>query len=266
MTRYKVVLAGGGSTGLLSYLGVLHELHIRGVSIAAIAGTSAGGLAALIYAAPSRPHDYLDLLRWLTPGGPGGLSLSRRWWPLSWPPSLYKGAGIGRKAKRLLIPAMGDARIDVAVVVANLSRRRQEVWSSWETPSTPCHTAARATSAVPLLFEPVRYGADWYCDGGVTSNLATDDIIWPRAVADLPLILVRPSRDAQGVERSVGGLIGAVVDTALREGEREDEVGAHILIEVPAQTDSLALDLSASDAKRCYAQGEEAARAAFGWV
>lgn len=49
-----IVLSGGGARGI-AHLGVLEALEESGIRIDAMAGTSAGAIAAALYAAGNRP-------------------------------------------------------------------------------------------------------------------------------------------------------------------------------------------------------------------
>jgi len=77
--------------------------------------------------------------------------------------------------------------IRLSFPVLNISSMKEEIFGSRETPEVPLLTALMATSAIPLVFPPVAYGSEWFCDGALTNtfpvNLAeTEDALGIRVV------------------------------------------------------------------------------------
>lgn len=245
--RFNVVLPGGGRN--YAYLaGVLQGLLDQGHGITGIAGTSAGGLVALFYAlGTGKLLDAVLAANRVRHSGPWNW-----WWP-SYPFGRYDGDSLHKFLEDTLKPTLGDARIPCAVVIANLSRRRQEVVSSWASPSESSALAGRATSAVPFLFEPVMWPGRGVCvDGGLTSNAAGDDIRFPNRERVLNIIMTDDGerRDPD----SVASFAGAVVSTVLAENVREDATGWTLRLPTPPG-DSLDLEMSDREAQALFVQG-----------
>jgi NTE family protein len=149
-----VALGGGGSKGN-AHIGVLRRLEQEGFRIKGVAGTSFGGLIAVLYAAGYRPDDLevmfagLDQSKFYGHGPNDG-------------PSLMGLAGVSR----LLEEMLGDRtfeqlRIPCAVTATDLKSSSEVVLSSGRLVD-----ALLATTAMPAVF-PVRYMGDLeLVDGG----------------------------------------------------------------------------------------------------
>jgi predicted acylesterase/phospholipase RssA len=173
------------------------------------------------------------------------------WWP-SHPFGKLTGDEIQEFARVNLKGRMGDARIPCGVVVANLTKRRQEIVTSWGDPEEPPALAARATSSVPLLFEPVEWPGRGLCvDGGVTSNAAGDDFSFPNRFETVTVVLegARPS-----AVNSLSSYASALVETVLNEGAREDTSPNVVRLPQPPG-DSLRLDFDRGEAQGLYVRG-----------
>lgn len=74
--------------------------------------------------------------------------------------------------------------IDLQIGVTNLSKSRFEIMNSTNTPDIPVHKAISASIAIPFVFEPVVFGEDVYCDGGLLNNLPIEDIFMNKTNID----------------------------------------------------------------------------------
>jgi NTE family protein len=149
-----VALGGGGAKGN-AHIGVLRRLEQEGFRIKGIAGTSFGGLIAVLYAAGYRPKDLavmfasLDQRKFYGHGPNDG-------------PSLMGLAGVSR----LLEEILGDRtfeqlRIPCAVTATDLKSGSEVVLRQGSLVD-----ALLATTAMPAVF-PVRYIGDFeLVDGG----------------------------------------------------------------------------------------------------
>jgi NTE family protein len=149
-----LALGGGGSKGN-AHIGVIRRLEQNGFRIKGIAGTSFGGLIAVLYAAGHRPNDLeakfaaLDQRKFYGHGPKDG-------------PSLIGFAGVAR----LLEDTLGDRtfkdlRIPCAVTATDLKSGTEVVLSEGRLVD-----AILATIAMPAVF-PVRYIGDLeLVDGG----------------------------------------------------------------------------------------------------
>jgi len=149
-----IALGGGGAKGN-AHIGVIRRLEREGFRIKGIAGTSFGGLIAVLYAAGYRPNDLeemfaaLDQRKFYGHGPKDG-------------PSLMGIAGV----TRLLEDFLGDRtfeqlRIPCALTATDLKSGTEVVLSSGRLVD-----AILATIAMPAVF-PVRYIDDFeLVDGG----------------------------------------------------------------------------------------------------
>jgi NTE family protein len=149
-----LALGGGGAKGN-AHIGVLRRLEQEGFRIKGIAGTSFGGLIAVLFAAGYRPNDLevmfaaLDQSKFYGHGPNDG-------------PSLMGLAGVAR----LLEEILGDRtfeqlRIPCAVTATDLKSGSEVVLSNGRLVD-----ALLATTAMPAVF-PVRYIGDFeLVDGG----------------------------------------------------------------------------------------------------
>jgi len=179
--KIGVVLGGGGVRGF-AHLGVLQVLEEAGIPVGLLAGTSMGGMVAGLYAAGVPLPDIVDAAK--TTGIMDLASADRAW----------RGLFNHKKLAALLAELLGrqdvnfeDLRIPAAVVAADVETNEVVVLDKG-----PLIPALIATSAVPLLFSPVRHQGRWLVDGGTLNNLPVD--IARRMGADRVLAVSVPPR------------------------------------------------------------------------
>lgn len=263
MTAVDVVVAGGGSN-CVSLGAALYELGQRR-PIARVAGTSAGGLAALALAFGVDPVRFRNQLEGSLSGNrllDGSIfNFARRF---GW----CRGEAM-REVARILVGKgrrLGEAKIPVAVVVCDLYERRPRVLSSWGTPDVLAEDAAVGTSAIPVVFEAqtirgLGVGNRLHVDGGTARNAAFDLFDDnPR-----PTIGIRPQpgrvealpvRGIGAFAKAIGSLLLWSADNAHMSAQPNG-----VVVDVPAE-DGLDFDLSPADVKRRWAAGVDAVRAA----
>ena len=160
MKQHKIGIAfsGGGAKGA-AHCGALQALYEFGIKADAVAGTSAGSIAATLYAAGIKPIDManmfstLDFRDLLNPQKPrGGLFGSR---PLV-------------KHLRDIIPYQNleDLPISTTVVATSLERGAVKYFTEGE-----IATRVTASCSIPIIFQPVKLEGEHYVDGGVLLNL-----------------------------------------------------------------------------------------------
>jgi NTE family protein len=151
----SLALGGGGSRGF-AHIGVLRCLEKEGFQIKAVAGTSAGGIVAVAYAAGNSPDeieaaftkiDQSKLFARTAEEGPGILGLS----------------GAARIFEEFFGDrTFADLRIPCAVVAVDLKAGCEVVLSQGRVVD-----ALLATIAVPGVFPPKKYGDVQLVDGAV---------------------------------------------------------------------------------------------------
>ncbi len=167
--RVALVLSGGGARAL-AHAGVLEVLEKNHIPIDLIVGCSAGGLVGALYADDPRAHNLrakiITLNKW-------------DFLDLDWPSSLSmfwraKGLVEGRALrvylqKNLHAKDFSELKIPLAVVTTDLLTGNAFVLRSG-----PLVPALHASSALPMLFTPVRIYGRTLVDGGVVSPVPVE--------------------------------------------------------------------------------------------
>jgi NTE family protein len=102
------------------------------------------------------------------------------------------------------------------VVAYEVEGRRRVAFGTDEAPDTDIATAAAASSAVPLIFDPVTIGEKRYVDGGVASGTSADLLLAADEPLDL-IIVIAPmaSVEARQGARFYEGVLDRLGGTAL---------------------------------------------------
>ncbi len=155
MTKDIVVALGGGGAKGNAHIGVLKVLEREGFCIRAIAGTSAGGMAAAVYAAGYHPEEIEAHMAQVDqghlfgarPDGPGLLGI--------------------QGVLDALLPLLGERtfdelRIPLALTAVDLHTGQEVVLREGRVLD-----AVMATIAIPGIFPPKKWGDHLLIDGGV---------------------------------------------------------------------------------------------------
>ncbi len=185
--RIRLALGGGGVRGFF-HLGLLRALDEAGVRVTALAGSSAGALAAAVYAfgLPLRPEPILDatrdpeLLRLAKSGKlqSGLLFLRSLRQPALADPERYR-QGLTR--------LFGDARVEDARVPLRIAAADLATGELVVLDRGPVVDAVLASGSIPGIFPPKPLGSRLLVDGDVAEKVPVS------AVADLgagPLVAV----------------------------------------------------------------------------
>lgn len=181
MADIALALGGGGAKGF-SHIGVLKALEAHGFRVRVVAGTSAGAIIGSLYAAGYGPEEIARRVEAV----PYSRAFARRG---DDGPALLGMLGIEemlrealgeRRCEDLLLP-FGTAAVDV--------ERGQPVYLT----RGPAVEAVLASSAVPGIFPPVRWGEHLLVDGGVLDNVPVRLARWlarQAGLAGLPVVAV----------------------------------------------------------------------------
>jgi len=77
----------------------------------------------------------------------------------------------------------------LVIVAYDLEQRHRAPFGTDAAPDVPLKRAVAASSAVPMIFEPVRIGDHWYVDGGVASGTSADLLLAHPDPLDLIIVL-----------------------------------------------------------------------------
>jgi predicted acylesterase/phospholipase RssA len=167
-TRRVFILGGGAGLGA-HQVGALKYLDERGIKPDVLICSSIGAINGCVY------------------GSGGVVGLQDAWnsihsLPLLRPTlrdNLLTGLSmfsLERAARRLEefmdFPKLLESRIDIHIIVLNLSRGHAQMLSNRDCSDwTELRDVARAGYAIPPLFGPVRIGGEYYVDGGLAWNI-----------------------------------------------------------------------------------------------
>lgn len=160
MAKYKVgiALGGGGSRGF-AHLGVLKALEEHGIVPEVIAGSSAGSIVGALLAAGKSPDEVYEDLQQNTL-----TDFARFGWSKDGLMSLDQL----REQLEELLPGttFADLKYPLYVTVSNLLTGEVEYLHQGSVA-----LAVQASSAIPVLFEPVEIDGRIYVDGGLLDNV-----------------------------------------------------------------------------------------------
>lgn len=148
-----LALGGGGSRGS-AHLGVLRALEQEGINVKAVAGTSAGGMVAAIYAAGYRPQEIIDRFSRVNQDELFSFGNGR---------SLLGVKGIVKALKAFIDQeTFDDLTMPCAVTAVDIQEMQEVILSEGRVLD-----AVMATIAIPGVFPPKQWGDRQLVDGGV---------------------------------------------------------------------------------------------------
>jgi NTE family protein len=166
MKKYKIgiALGGGGSRGF-AHLGVLQALNEKGIYPEIISGTSAGSIIGAFYCAGFTPEETFNLLR-----KKKFSDLSKMQIPTN---GLFSLDNLGEVIRKNINQKnIQDLKLPFYVCVANLNKGTAEYMSEG-----PLDVMVQASSAIPVIFSPVKIGNTYYVDGGLVDNLPVRPLV-----------------------------------------------------------------------------------------
>ena len=156
--RIGLALGGGAARGF-AHVGVIQVLEEAGIHPALVTGTSAGSLVAALYASGksgaqlqqvAETMEEATIADWtlqiFTRGVLRGEALAK-----------YVNAQVGQRSIESMVIPLG-------IVATDLNSGNDVLFQRGDT-----GTAVRASSAVPAIFQPVKFGGREYVDGGLVS-------------------------------------------------------------------------------------------------
>lgn len=156
--RLGLALGGGAARGF-AHIGVIQVLEEAGIRPDLVVGTSAGSVVAALYASGQSGRQLESVAQ-----GMDEASLSDWRLPL-FKPGILKGEALARfVSKQVQGRRLQDLPLPVGVVATDLRSGDAILFQSGDTA-----TAVRASSAIPILFEPVTVAGRDYVDGGLVS-------------------------------------------------------------------------------------------------
>jgi NTE family protein len=156
--RVGLALSGGGARGL-AHVGVIRVLEREGIPIDCLAGTSAGSVVSVAYAAGIRGDRLLQM------------ALQIRWRQLARPVFSRRGLVSFARLESYLLDTIGDRafadlELPCAVVAADLATGEPVILRQGRVAP-----AVRASCSVPGIVTPVELNGRLLIDGAVANNL-----------------------------------------------------------------------------------------------
>jgi len=165
MRKYNtgLVLSGGAARGFF-HLGVLKALEENNIRPDIISAVSAGSIAGAFYADGYSPDEILGIYK-----GMNILEIMQITMPKT---GFFNAKGLkATLEKHLRAKTFDQLKIPLIVSVTNVLKGRVEYLQKG-----PLTDAVLASSAVPVLFEPVKIGSEIYIDGGVMDNMPVEPL------------------------------------------------------------------------------------------
>jgi NTE family protein len=242
---YKVgfVLSGGGARGF-AHLGFLEALNEAGIYPDVIAGTSAGALAGVLYADGYSPREILGLM-----STSSRLDLMRPTFPRE---GLLQINGIMKILKtNLRAKTFSDLKIPLIVTATDINNGKAVYFSEGDLLET-----IKASSSIPVLFEPVKIGDVMYVDGGVLDNFPV------RPIENNCQIIIGSFVNQVGYVEKVSGLISIAERTFMLSLSKEiyEKAKKFDLFVAPAELRNFKI-LDTLKASELFDVGYEATRA-----
>ncbi len=158
-TKSVGIALGGGVVWGTAHIGVLEAIEEEGITINAIAGTSAGSIIASLYAFGISLKDIKAAAEKLRMSDIFKIRIPRM--------GLASTEGIGKLVRSFLQDAVfEDAKIPLVVPATNLITGQPHPFTSG-----PVADAVMASSAIPGIFVPVRIENQVYVDGSLLADV-----------------------------------------------------------------------------------------------
>ncbi len=172
--KIGVALSGSGFLGVL-HVGALCALEDLGYEIGELAGTSGGSIVAALYASGLK-GPYLKELFQTT-------DFTKFLDYQVFSAFLYRRNGLcdGNYLRNWIDfnckqKCFGDLSIPLTIMATDLTSGTSFTFNREKTPGTFLSTAARASSAIPLIYTSVPYKGHELQDGGMVCNIPTDHL------------------------------------------------------------------------------------------
>ncbi|MFT5753248.1 MAG: NTE family protein [Flavobacterium sp.] len=157
-----LVLSGGGSKGI-AQAGALKFLEEQNIKPSHVAGTSAGGIIAALYAYGKKPEEILEFFKSI--------------YFFHWKHFTFKKAGIvdSESFKSYFNQifkdtTLGELAIPTLITATDLVKGKLKIFR----PETKITDAVLASSAFPGMLSPYELNGNLYSDGGILNHFPTD--------------------------------------------------------------------------------------------
>lgn len=158
-----IVLSGGGMRGA-AHVGVLKALEENGIRPDCIAGTSAGALVGALYGAGRTSQEMVEFFERTNPMRLSRLTFRK--------PGLVDIERYRRVLAEYLPEDSFDALdVQLFVTATDMVRARLEIFARG-----PLISALLASSAIPIVFTPMKFDGRLFSDGGILNNFPIEPL------------------------------------------------------------------------------------------
>ena len=163
MKKFGYVLSGGGARGF-AHLGLLKLLEELQIKPAAIAGTSAGAIVGVLYAAGKGPEEILALMKNNSYFGWGNILWNRS--------GFFSMSMLQKLLKETVVKDDFDAlKIPLFIAATDLNKGESIIFSKGK-----LFQPVIASASVPVVFEPVLMDDKMLVDGGLLNNFPVEPL------------------------------------------------------------------------------------------
>ena len=156
-------LSGGGARGI-SHIGILKAFDEYGIKFSMLTGTSAGAIVGAFYCAGYSPDEIIDIIK--------SVKLYKYIRPAISKSGLLKMGTTKAIYEKYLPPKFEDLSIPFVIAATNLRQGTNTFFSHGQ-----LIEPVMASSAVPVVFDPVKIENELYIDGGILNNLPVEPLI-----------------------------------------------------------------------------------------
>jgi predicted acylesterase/phospholipase RssA len=253
---FQVALQGGGAklVALLAAMAAVQRLERDGlIRVSRIAGTSAGAIAAALYAADADMPKALDAFRKDLAGGllvhfPTPTRLKIAWRLIRLGRPLWKQDHIARTLHRYFkgtgIHTFGDlvskGRPHLHIMAANLATGAKHVYRSSDSRDVPVVNALLDSCAIPFCLRTWdRSQNPVIVDGGICENLPADELLAHEAL-DGPVVAFSFEPTPRSTPQSFVEFALALLDTAMNNSisRAKDRLGHERVLQIRTSLDT----------------------------
>lgn len=164
MKRIGLVLSGGGVRGI-AHLGVIKLLEELNVQISAISGTSAGAIVGAFIADGYRSDAILEIVKSRKFFGFSNLLFGK--------PGIFNMDGFEQVYNEYFPHnKLESLKIPLHIATTDMIKGESRYFSEGD-----LSLLLRATSCVPLVFQPIKYNGKVLMDGGILNNFPTEPLL-----------------------------------------------------------------------------------------
>ncbi len=162
--KIGLVLSGGGARGI-AHIGAIKAFEEKNVKFSHVSGVSAGSIVGAFYCKGYSPDEILEIVE--------STSFYKILRPaLSWRGLLHIDKAI--EVFRSYIPedTFEDLEIPLFVTATNINKGLSEYFESGD-----LLKIVQASCSIPVIFDPVQIGEQYYIDGGILNNLPIEPLV-----------------------------------------------------------------------------------------